>query len=548
MRHRQDKIETKVSVSQNMSQTTENKYHKYVLILLIGLGALRILGLLVSPANLHGDEAQYWTWSHTFEFGYFSKPPMIAWVIAATTGVFGHAEWAVRLSSPLIHPLTAYIIFRTGRFIFDARTGFWAACLYFLMPAVWLSSAIVSTDVVLLFWWALALNAWAHLRETPTLKWAALLGLAIGLGMLSKYAMLFFLIGLALCSVFDAKTRKVVISLNGLLVAVIALVLLSPNLFWNAANNFATLNHTAANANLKGSLFHPLELLEFWVSQIFIFGPLSLGVLVAALFVTVRNYMSRRTSTTANNTAVLPLALFVLSPLVIISFEALLSRANANWAVSAYIGGALLTAHYGVHYGKRVWTRFTRSGVWVNVAMGLIFTAVGLFPTFADSIGAANAFKRIRGWPETTAIIVQAAKTGHEGQAFQAIALDNRIVFYDLLYYGIEADSGLPLRMWMNGPFATHHAEKMAPLGATQGPVLLVNYFRECQDMTETDAGTCLESIHARGKLSFEEKFSADFTRLEKLPTLEVDLGGGKVRKLSLWAGYGYTPTQEVRH
>lgn len=520
-----------------MPQTVERNYHKYVLLLLIGLSIFRLTGLMLSPANLHGDEAQYWAWSRSFEFGYFSKPPMIAWVIAATTSIFGNAEWAVRLSSPLIHPLTAYLIFRTGRFIFDARTGFWAACLYFLMPAVWLSSAIVSTDVVLLFWWALGLNAWAHLRETPTVKWAALLGLAIGFGMLSKYAMLFFLIGLALCIIFDVKTRKAVLSLNGLIIAGIALIIIAPNLYWNAANDFATLNHTAANANLKGALFHPLELLEFWGSQLFVFGPLTLILLVMAIWHTTRNRLQG-----AQNTSEFALALLVLSPLVIISLEAFLSRANANWAVSAYIGAALLTAHFGL----KTMTRFTKNGIWINVAMGIILTVAGLLPMVANTIGAANGFKRVRGWPATTTIIVDTANTGHEGHAFQTIATDNRLVFFDLLYYGLETETGLPLRMWMNGPYAMHHAEKIAPLAATEGPVLLVNYFRNCQDISEREAMMCLEAIHASGKLSFEEKFRADFERLEALPPLEINLGGGKVRKLNLWAGYGYTPTQEI--
>lgn len=536
------KIVHKRTLSKAMPHTAEKNYHKYVLMLLVGLSVLRLIGLMLSPANLHGDEAQYWAWSRSFEFGYFSKPPMIAWVIATTTAIFGNAEWAVRLSSPLIHPLTAYLIFRTGRFLFDARTGFWAACLYFLMPAVWLSSAIVSTDVVLLVWWALAMNAWAHLRETPSFNWALILGVAIGFGMLSKYAMLFFLIGLALCIVFDPKTRKAILSLKGGLVAVIALAILAPNLYWNATNDFATLNHTAANANLKGALFHPLELLEFWGSQIFIFGPLTLGLLVVALWRTTEARIKKSHKRSEENATLFALALFVLSPLVIISVEAFLSRANANWAVSAYIGGAVLAAVIGL---KTV-QKFTRNGIWVNVGMGIIFTVAGLLPSVADSIGATSAFKRIRGWPETAAIVEQVAKAGHEGQSYQAIATDNRLVFFDLFYYGLETDTGLPLRMWMNGPHAMHHAEKIAPLTATQGPVLLVNYFRDCQDETGAKKQTCIDAVHVRGKLNFEEKFRADFTRLEKLSPLEVDLGGGEVRKLSLWAGYGYTPTQEV--
>lgn len=521
----------------NFVKNTENgpNYHKLVVFMLLGLGLARLVGLYFSPINLHGDEAQYWAWSRTFDWGYFSKPPMIAWVIGASTAIFGNAEWAIRISSPLLHPLIAYVLFRTAQFMYDERTGFWAAALYFMMPAVWLSSGIVSTDVPLLLCWVLGLNAFMHLRETPNLKWAAVLGLTIGFGMLSKYAMLFFLPALVLSVLIDSKSRAALLSLRGLLFAGLALAVLTPNIWWNVQNDFATVTHTAANANLKGIPFHPLELLEFWISQIAVFGPLTLTLMVMALTAAARGKFERKT---------LLLVLFVLSPLSIISLEALLSRANANWAVTAYMAGAILAARYGVQH----WPRFTKTGVWVNVGFGALFAVAALIPSFANSLGQGNSLKRVRGWPQTESIIAAAVQAGHEGQTFTAIATDNRLVFYDLLYYGIETDTGLDLRMWRNTSHITHHAEATASLQASQvqdGPILIINYYRDCEDWPKAEFAACIARVHGRGKLTYAEKLTADFERLEKLAPLSLDLGGGKTRKLNLWAGYGYTPTDK---
>ncbi len=488
-------------------------YHKQVLILILGLTLIRIIGLVISPLNLHGDEAQYWSWSRTFDWGYFSKPPMIAWLIGATTSVFGNAEWAVRLSTPLIHPLTAYVLFRTGRFLFDARTGFWAACLYFLMPAVWLSSGIVSTDVPLLLCWAVALNALVHLRESRNIRWAVMLGAAIGFGMLSKYAMVFFLLALGLCILLDPKSRRALLSRAGLLVIVIATLILSPNLAWNAANDFATLNHTAANANIKGVPFHPFELLEFMGSQFGVFGPVTMVLLVLACLAALRGKLGQDA---------LLLSLFVLAPLAVITLEALLSRANANWAVSAYVSASLL----GAHFGLKAFERAMKAGIGLNIFLGLILTLGGLVPAFANQVGQANAFKRMRGWPETKLAVQQAVERGHDGRAFTALAVDNRLVFYDLLYYGIEKDTALPLRIWLHTAYIDNHAEATAALAASNladGPVLIVNYYSD-----------------------YEDELLDDFVRLDKLPPLEIDLGGGKIRRLRLWAGYGYTPTKKL--
>ena len=510
-------------------------YNRYILVILVALTAFRLVALLISPYNLHGDEAQYWSWSQKFDFGYFSKPPMIAWVIGTTTALFGDSEWAVRLSSPLIHSATTYLLYRTGHLLFDGRTGFWAACLYFLMPAVWLSSSIVSTDVVLLFFWTLALLAWAHMRRAQTLKWAAVLGMAIGLGMLSKYAMLFFIIALGVCMVLDPQTRKPLLSKYGVLTAVTAGLIISPNIYWNYVHDFATVSHTAANANLKGVPFHPTELLEFWGSQFAVFGPVTLGLLICAVFMAFKHL---------KNTTLLCLTIFTLCSLVVISTEALLSRANANWAVSAYISGTLL----GAHFGLKLWPRALKFGLWFNVALGGGLALVSLSPHLVNAIGGGNSVKRVRGWPQTKTMIADVAKLGHNGHAFRAVATDNRLVFFDLLYYGVEQDTGLPLRMWLNTNHALHHAEAISPLRSsleTDEPILLVNYFRDCQDITPDEFKICMMDIHAQGKLSYAEKFRADFKILEELPPFELDLGGGKTRKLRLWAGYGYTPTQE---
>jgi hypothetical protein len=71
--------------------------------ILAGLLILRVLVLLLDPNSLYADETQYWLWSREVDWGYFSKPPMIAWIIAATTAVFGDADWAVRLAAPFLH-------------------------------------------------------------------------------------------------------------------------------------------------------------------------------------------------------------------------------------------------------------------------------------------------------------------------------------------------------------------------------------------------------------------------------------------------------------
>lgn len=480
---------------------------------LIGIGVvLRLIALIASPVQLHGDEAQYWSWAQDLDWGYFSKPPMIAWVIASTTTIFGDAEWAVRLSSPILHAVTASMLFITGRYMFDARTGFWAAALYYLMPAVFLSSGIVSTDVPLLLCWIIALYSWWRIKEGGGWRWALAFGIALGLGILSKYAMLFFIPALVIDVVINRKTLRP--NLKWLAGFAIAGLVLLPNILWNAANDFATVSHTAANANLQeGVPFYPLELLEFWISQLVVFGPVTLVLYVIAIVMAWRGKLSDTAKT---------LSLYVLAPILVISVQALISRANANWAVTSYVAGSLLTAHFIVMLLQRKWV--AKGGVWVNIGLGLFAVTGALIPTFADAIGQANAFKRTRGWVETVQAVNDSVLAGYQGERYLTITTDNRLVFYDLNYYGQTAlDDGfpVPLKMWLHTNRANNHAEATQPLPASPGgPILIVNYYDD-----------------------YEDEFREDFTRIERVGDIDIDLGGGKRRQLKLWAGWGYTPT-----
>ena len=487
-------------------------YQLWTLCLIIGLVIIRLYALVISPLGLHGDEAQYWAWSKDLDWGYFTKPPLIAWVIWVTTSIFGDAEWAVRLSSPLLHSITAFVIFRSARFAFDNQTGFWAAAIYLLMPALWLSSAIVSTDVPLLLCWAIALNAWLHIREKITWPRSVQLALALGFGLLAKYAMLFFLPAVGLAFLFDKQTRRGLSTLKGLMAGGLAFLIFLPNILWNYSHNFATVSHTVDNANLEtGNLpFHPLELGTFWGEQLAVFGPISGLMLIIALLFSFRGKLDPPAHW---------MSLFALSPLIIISIQALISRANANWAVTTYIAGSILAAHLALKYATQ-FKRWLVGGILAQTIILLIAGLIIMSPTLTDKSNLlANSVKRLKKWPETVKQVEAIYKLGHDGKAYQTLALDKRIIFYDLTYYGLAKN--LSMKMWKYEVKPSNHAELSAPLAAQAGPVLILNY-----------------------ETQYEDELREDFKKLIRLEDINIDIGGGKSRILRVWAGYDYKPTQ----
>ena len=94
------------------------------LALVAALTLARLVALFTTPLELYPDEAQYWLWSRTLDFGYYSKPPMIAWTIWATTAVGGDAEAWVRVSACLFQAGATLVVFLIGRRLYSPTVGF----------------------------------------------------------------------------------------------------------------------------------------------------------------------------------------------------------------------------------------------------------------------------------------------------------------------------------------------------------------------------------------------------------------------------------------
>src|SRR5712691_4039463 len=239
-------------------------YGSWALAAVATITAARLIWLAVQPAGLYPDEAQYWFWAQHPAFGYYSKPPLVAWLIALTTASFGNSEFAVRLSAPLLHGVTALLVYGVAARLYDRRAGFWSALAYATLPGVSLSAFIISTDAVLLPCWAAALYAFVRAREPDGGRWWVVVGIAAGLGLLAKYAMACWLLSaLGFVLLIPGERRH----LKPLLAATaIAGLLYLPNLWWNWSHGFVSYLHVRDNAALS-HLLHPTAFLEFLGSQ-----------------------------------------------------------------------------------------------------------------------------------------------------------------------------------------------------------------------------------------------------------------------------------------
>lgn len=418
----------------------------------------RIAGLLISDANLGPDEAQYWLWSKTPAFGYFSKPPLIAWAIGSTTALFGDGEWAVRLSAPVFHAGAAAFLFALARRLYGGGAGFWTGVGWLALPGAAFSSALITTDAPLLFFWSAALYFFFRIQKAETRKGALIaalaLGAAVGLGFLSKYAMIYFLIGAAGALAVSHSARRRFRLVHGAVALVTASILIAPNALWNSAHDFQTISHTAANANWGADLFRPKELLEFLAAQFGVFGPVTAGLFIWGC-ATLRRRLERAGAPGGDDLALLA---FAIPPLAIVSVQAFIARAHANWAAAAYPAALVLVTAWAFRARLGV---LIRAGTLAHLLIGAGFIAVMSNFAFADALGLSNAVKRVRGWPE------QGAYVRLQAEGYDAILVDDRELIASLLYY---ARGGAPIRAWNSNNHIDDHFEAFMAYDAAAHP------------------------------------------------------------------------------
>jgi len=423
-------------------------------IALLAVGAvtfLRLLWLAGQPIDLYPDEAQYWIWAQKFQFGYYSKPPMIAWLIWVTTHLFGDTDLAVKVSAPLLYVPTSLFLHATAKRLYDARIAAWSTIAFITLPAVSLSSLIVSTDVPLLLCWAAATYGFVRAREQGGGRWWLLVGVAGGLGLLSKYAMGFWLgSALGFLVLVPDERRHVKPFLASVL---LALLVYSPNFIWNATNGFVSYLHTKDNANVRDYGLHPQAFAEFAGAQFAVFGPIFLGTLIL---------IAARARQVAADRRALLLMSFALPTLAIMLVESILSRAQPNWSAPTYVTATILVVAYLTQKGREGWAQW-------SVVLHVVMCVAALGATdIAAAVGHPIPAKhdplhRVRGW-RTLGNSVSQIRMQHLELPLLA---DQRELMAGLIYY--MQPHPFDMRMWNPAGHVKNGFEMDDSLAGTPG-------------------------------------------------------------------------------
>lgn len=415
--------------------------------------AARIAALAFDRTDLFVDESQYWLWGQNLDLGYYSKPPLIAWVIRGATELFGSdAPLVVRLPGAILHGVTALILGAVAARLLDARAAVWTAVTYLTLPMAALGSLLISTDTVMAPFFAGAILMYLRAADTGRAGATALAGVLAGLAVLAKYAGVYFLIGAGLAAAFVPTAR---LPLRGwfLLLAAFAATVL-PNLLWNLAHDLTTVEHTMDNVGWVreggGGGLNPAGLAEFLLAQFAVAGPV---VFAAVLWGYAR----------PGAPGLKALALLSAPPLLIVCVQALLDKAYANWAVAAYFAGTVLA----VAVMRARAPRLLPVSLAINGAVSVLLPlSIVLAPW--PAVEGAPLLARYLGRADLSRKIIAAA----EGQGISTVAATDRDILADLFYTGRA--SGLAFAAPAPAGRPRNYYEQIHPLGDGSMPVLLV--------------------------------------------------------------------------
>ncbi len=360
----------------------------WIIILITGY---RLIWLFNSDLPIYIDEAYYLYWSQSLEWGYYSKPPVVAAIIALTTALGGESEAMVRIGSLLLYLGTVLGGYRVGHHLGGASLGRWSALVLCSLPIIGFNSQFISTDAPLFFFWIWTLWFFLQARDhgDQGYHWWLLAGVSGGLGLLSKYTLIVLPDGLLLYLRLSRQHRRQLLRPGFWIACLTAVVIFLPNLWWNSQHDWITFTHHREIAELCDAGLHFDGLTAFLQAQFLVMGPLLLGALLLWLL----GLWQHRDDND------LLLGVMTLLLLLLISIKALLGEANANWAAPAYLTAGIAVSRWLL---QRQHPRLLAVAVGINL---LLTSAIYHFHPLATLFDfelnrKRDPYMRVWGWRE----------------------------------------------------------------------------------------------------------------------------------------------------
>ena len=212
--------------------------------ILILLGLLRMLPLLLTngQSGWHRDELDTLDNARYLAWGYVSYPPLTPFIARVALTLFGTSMIGVRFFSTLAQAIAMVL---TGLMARELGGRRWAqvvaAVAVAIAPFALLEGDLFHYSSFDYLWWVLIAYLMVRLLKSGNPRWWLGIGAVIGIGLMTKYTIAYLVIGIA-AGVLLTPARRFLKSPWLWGGAAIALLIVTPNLIWQAQHHFITLD------------------------------------------------------------------------------------------------------------------------------------------------------------------------------------------------------------------------------------------------------------------------------------------------------------------
>ncbi|MBL4613292.1 MAG: glycosyltransferase family 39 protein [Magnetovibrio sp.] len=207
--------------------------HALVLILVSIYWALRMSAF----SGLSGDEAEQVLFAQSFRWGYdVANPPLYTWILIALFSVFGKSAGLVVAFKLCILAGIYLALHHAARLsLGNERRLDWALValsplLIFFMS--WHAIFSYSHSLLNALFIVLTFSALHMVIKDGRLRWYVVLGSLIGLGIMTKYAYVMFLLALISAGMSLTMVRSRLLNRSALVTVIIASAIIAPHVAW----------------------------------------------------------------------------------------------------------------------------------------------------------------------------------------------------------------------------------------------------------------------------------------------------------------------------
>lgn len=382
------------------------------ILLLHGLIAvLRLLYAVKAGVDLDPEEAQYWLWSKFPDWSYYSKPPLIAYINGFTTSVLGSFTWAVRLNAILLGSVIGLVIYHISRQVYkNKKLAFVISTGLLVLPSYHYISLFFTTDVLAVLGWLLTTYFFWKASSSNGTKYWALAGLCLGIGLLGKYTLLYF-IPFSFLYLF-IKKRHLLTQSGYYLFLFTGIFIFLPVIIWNLKNGMLGALHVAYLAGAGKDFPGWLHVLAY--QSEFIGGQLLLNLPLLCLLFFWKKYRIGDYLKGDFEQYVISSVVFVLLSFFVLAF---FKKIRINWLLFSYFPLYLILL-------KAIWESglFYRVRIYIGMSfvllIGLIFQPIfaahghNMIPVKIDP------FSKLIGWQELGKFIYRDIRSQTGGKDF----------------------------------------------------------------------------------------------------------------------------------